>query len=819
MQTKEKTNMDTQKHDIKAQVAKLMATEDLDVQFANVETASFDPKNRTLTIPNYKDDLTKEEYDLFIGHEVGHALYTPLVRPDEVDTSRKGFGPFVNIVEDVRIEKAIQSKYPGLTRSFRSGYADLIKRGFFGDDIDYDKMNLGDKANMFFKAGFHHTGISFSEDEQKIVDAMANADSWDKVVKAAQSLYDYVGQQGEDMPDDPQGPGMPQDDDGESDDSDGESSGNGPGQDSEDNDETEDSDSGRGDIGGDDDADSKDDADSDDTADDDGDGVDTGAGDDGEEEKDDSAKGSGNGNEDAEKGEDDGDDSDTDGASKGYTPTLDGPTPELETQKAFDKKSRALLANDRYSDVTNAYIPEALDASMLPWQEVYTDLKNRTAKYSNDVPAVMARFHKLWREFKSENKAVVSYLAKEFEMRKSADEHQRTAMAKTGQLNTAILHTYKFNEDLFKKAAVVTAGKNHGLVMVVDWSGSMGNRIVDTISQIQIMAMFCRQVNIPFDVYAFNGHYTGVYKDGLVNEDGYELYEGDATLDPSFTSADGELALERQRDTKGRGQGCFKLINYLSSTMRNTQFESAMTYLMMVKDSFSSHYYYDGTTENPIARNGGWHRLGGTPLCEAIVATAKVVNDFRAKYRLQVVNTIFLTDGEGGYGQSVHGPDGGVYRGSIVMRDRKTKRYYRSPRSDGYAASFKNWLDWFYDTTGMRIINFYIYGSTKNDLQSAFRSFDIPEVHEVDTYDKMDKIISKEEHKALVKSGFYYRDDIAGYHSVFFIRAKNLKVAEDKMAGLDADATLAKKRNAFIKNQREKLGSRMFMDRVAEMIS
>ena len=195
------------------------------------------------------------------------------------------------------------------------------------------------------------------------------------------------------------------------------------------------------------------------------------------------------------------------------------------------------------------------------------------------------------------------------------------------------------------------------------------------------------------------------------------------------------------------------------------------------------------------------------------------MNDFKAKYRLQVVNTIFLTDGEGGSGFNIHGIDS--YGSDVVIHDRKTKRYYKNVRSNGYAATFKNWLDWFYDRTGMRIINFYIFGSSKNELANAFRSFDVPEIHieAHNTYDKFSKIISPDELKDVTKNGFYYRDDIAGYRSVFFIRAKNLKVSNNHMEDLDDAATAAKLRNAYIKTQREKLSSRMFMQQIAELIS
>ena len=58
-------------------------------------------------------------------------------------------------------------------------------------------------------------------------------------------------------------------------------------------------------------------------------------------------------------------------------------------------------------------------------------------------------------------------------MKKSADEYRRAATSKTGVLDTNKLHTYKYNDDIFKKVTVIPEGKNHGLVMYLDWSGSM----------------------------------------------------------------------------------------------------------------------------------------------------------------------------------------------------------------------------------------------------------------------------------------------------------------------------------------------------------
>ena len=51
-------------------------------------------------------------------------------------------------------------------------------------------------------------------------------------------------------------------------------------------------------------------------------------------------------------------------------------------------------------------------------------------------------------------------------------------------LDTSKLHTYKYNEDLFKKVSVIPDGKNHGLIFVLDWSGSMSRVMLDTIKQL-----------------------------------------------------------------------------------------------------------------------------------------------------------------------------------------------------------------------------------------------------------------------------------------------------------------------------------------------
>ena len=126
-------------HEIKSQVAKLLATEDLVVEHKKVSTACFNVHTRVLTLPLW-ERASNTVYDLLVGHEVGHALYTP----DEDWTKNIKVPPnFVNIVEDARAEKLMKRKYAGLARTFFNGYKELNDDDFFQiKDDDISKFNL-----------------------------------------------------------------------------------------------------------------------------------------------------------------------------------------------------------------------------------------------------------------------------------------------------------------------------------------------------------------------------------------------------------------------------------------------------------------------------------------------------------------------------------------------------------------------------------------------------------------------------------------------------------------------------------------------------
>ena len=83
--------------EVKGALAKLLATENLHVQHDGAATtACFNTNTRVLTLPILTTE-SSHVYDMFVGHEVGHALYTPTDWRELVDESVPF--DFINVIE------------------------------------------------------------------------------------------------------------------------------------------------------------------------------------------------------------------------------------------------------------------------------------------------------------------------------------------------------------------------------------------------------------------------------------------------------------------------------------------------------------------------------------------------------------------------------------------------------------------------------------------------------------------------------------------------------------------------------------------------
>ena len=175
----------------KSTLAKLLAEEDIFVVHKKMDTAYFNPKSRELGLPIWKDEeMTKDIYDLMVCHEIAHALWTPL---DMLETAavRKINHSFVNIVEDARIERMVQDRYPGSVAVFNRGYRDLTAKDFFGiADKDVSELNLIDRINLFFKK----QKVEFTAEEKVWVKRVAETKTPEDVLNLSEELYAWMAE-------------------------------------------------------------------------------------------------------------------------------------------------------------------------------------------------------------------------------------------------------------------------------------------------------------------------------------------------------------------------------------------------------------------------------------------------------------------------------------------------------------------------------------------------------------------------------------------------------------------------------------------------
>ena len=602
-------------------------------------------------------------YDLLVGHEVGHALFTP---DEDWQIEYKVPQQFVNIVEDARVEKLMKRKYAGLAKTFYNGYNELNDQDFFGiggDDIT--KFNLADKVNLHFKLG-SFLFFKFNEKEQEIVDSIASCETFVDVLNASKILYEYCKEEAN----------MTESDSCEGYEESVKSRGNAEsGKDSDGNNSVGDSegDSEEKDSGEDSGGDSSEGKDS---------GEDSSEGNDSEGDSGKDSKEKDSGGKDPNKNQEKG--------SK--TGECTNTEPQVKTANSLQDSIKNLVDNSNSKESVYVEIPELnLDTVIIPNSRIH-DLCN--AYYGKGDSPIHKIIDNKYVEFKRSAQKEVNYLVKEFECRKAADSYARASTSKSGVLDCTRLHTYKYNDDIFKKITTFAEGKNHGLIFILDWSGSMGSVLLDTIKQLYNLIWFCKKVSIPFEVYAFTSNWTPA--DYNVPKPHYQKKSGLLEVDQEFT-----------------------LLNIFTSKVKNTTLDEQLKMLFKISTTIEN-YRYSQQIGIPQKMN-----LSGTPLNESLIALHQIIPKFQKEYNLQKVQCIVLTDGEGcplkyhveierEYKENYIGINAIPLENSF-LRDRKTGNTYNLSRSDHYDTYkftdilLKNLRDKFptVNFIGMRIMSNY----------------------------------------------------------------------------------------------------------------
>ena len=730
------------KHEVKGQLARLLATEDLIVEHRSVDTASFNVGTRVLTLPTW-DNAGEEVYDTLVCHEVGHALYTP---DDEWWLDHEISASIVNIVEDARIEKLMKRRYGGLSKTFFRGYSSLSEDDFFKlEGKDLTKFNLADRINLYYKVGNFTDIPFFSNEETFLMNRTGLTETFEDVLEVAKLIFEYCKTQAEKQK--AEEANMQADEESEG------SLENNPmsGQSNEEPSMEEDEN-----------------------------------GEDGEEQEMEVTQSGGS------------------STASGIQGGEECGEIEAETDETFTDSLRE-LSNTTSNETHYVELPEVnLKQFIIDNQKIHNDMVTewegeekkwkeeyleRLAKNPN-----IAKFYEDFRghkfnplnifemvdaefsQFKKDAQKEVNYLVKEFECKKSAAAYARATTSRTGILDTTVLHTYKFNEDLFKKVSVIPDGKNHGLIFLLDWSGSMQNVLMDTIKQLFNLVWFCKKVNIPFEVYAFTNTYPTPNR---------EIEQKNLTLHMDSS---------------------FSLMNLLTSKIRTKDMNTQMRNIFRLAKYFDSR---GGYYNCPVGMN-----LSGTPLNEAMICLHQILPQFQKENGLEKVQCVVLTDGESQtirFNRELQRDwEDRPYMGTsylssnCYLRNRKTGHVYACKEDMGYYGDVTDMLledlcQTFPDTNfiGIRIMP-SSWGS------SFIRKYETDEV-------KYQKDLEHwRKHKSVSLKG-------SGYHVYFGLSSTAL--GNDTEFEVQEDATKAQIKRAFNKSLKGKKMNKKILGEFIELVA
>ena len=597
-------------------LAKLLATENISVEHkASLATAAFDVEGRTLYLPLWAD-MSDSLYDLLIGHEVGHARYTPPAGWHDAIVDDINKKTFLNVLEDVRIERFIKKEYPGIVKSFYTGYRELFEKDFFGvKNIDVNTLPLIDRINLHYKVGAF-LNVEFSLEEQKICARLDVANTWEQIVEIANEIYNKAKEEKELQQMEMEIPEF--DDDGE-------------GGDEEDESELE--------------------------------------------------------------------------------KWLESEEEYSITDKIFRENENTLIKkSDKFP--RHITVPKILDwkEQIVDASQMYDEDISKSFEYvSPDFTSVTTLATTLYKEFLLKNSNILNQMAQQFEMRRKASTQIKAKISKTGELNTDKLWAYKVSEDLFKQSITLPEGKNHGMLVFMDMSGSMHNNFPGTIDQLLNLVMFCRKVNIPFDVYGFTG--SGGSPDNNMR------------LRPALADQykNGVMSIFNHHDVS--------ISHIFSSTFTKAQTILASKHWLLFKKKIelsktSSSYY-----TNPFRINCNSRRwtLDSTPLNNTIVYAIEIAKDFRRTHNVEIFNTIFLTDGGATdkveYVDILKATDSSFSTSDVHRTNTEShKEYYvfkydsislavddsKSYSGSSRTANTSLLLELYKQVTGARLLNFYL---------------------------------------------------------------------------------------------------------------
>tara|TARA_B100000902_G_scaffold399226_1_gene469116 strand:+ start:1777 stop:3960 length:2184 start_codon:yes stop_codon:yes gene_type:complete len=722
-------------------IAKLLAKEDLTVKTGNYSTAWFDIKNRVLGLPAWKDK-GKDVTDLLIGHEVGHALYTPFEgwhdSPEKLEGCPRSY---INVVEDARIEKKIKKDYPGLVGPMSRGYKKLVADEFFGDvdNIDWDKVKLIDKINLEAKIG-NLIDVPMNDSEKALFNKTMTTEEFSEVLDVVREILAYTKENQEELLTPPE---MPDFDDNDFEDENNED----PTQQGHDDMENNN-----------------------------------------EQEEDTTNEESSSNDENAEDEEED-----------LGTETTSNPEPEHTeedvsiTDEIFRKMEKSLIPESTDVEYGNEVSKAVIESAIVKHEDLmkqrlehfnkvlsYHEEEGWYGKEYKDGVLTLQQEVEFADYIKKAKKSIVPAV-KEFEQKKASHRWMHAQTAKTGRIDVNRLHSYKLSDDIFSKTTRLADAKNHGMFMLIDYSGSMSGQLHGVLEQVIHSVLFCKAVNIPFDVYAFT---TG-------NHDKFEYADGDVGMD--------NLSMPQ----------------LIHSGLKKNDFETALKWLYARTEHGRGPY---SDFVKPQVED--W---GSTPLNVALIASHKLIKQFKYKHALENVTLLSITDGdtngiricedrrlsdkkismEWSYSRKIH----------LTIDGKKV--ILPNPRVQGTKALYQNLKKRY----GISTMGFFIADGSKELNHRLHDAYCDMNKDDDSWYSEEFQEFRKQKIKENTKQKCIELHNANGYDNYFIVRGDKFNVDVEDDFSVDTDASDNQIRTAFKKYSSNKKTNKNLMTKFGKAVA
>lgn len=761
----------TKLRETKSILAKLLANENITVSHQNVKNSYFNVKDRILVCPIWKE-MDGNLYDLLLGHEIGHALNTPQQGWHDAPYQKDGkvmppiFKDILNVLEDARIEKKIKRRYPGLSRSFFLAYKNLNERNFFNikELKSYEQLNIVDRINLNNKLG-SSLKIPFHSEELWILRDIIELETWEDVETLAWKIFESM----EEELDDEDSSSNSNSDSTENVENDVEETSNEMSEDKTDaelNNETEQQSLNlqNEEI----------------------------VEDNLEQENQDICDGleysdTNNQTENAEV-----EISSSESHQLNIKESID--SVRSMTDKSFREKEKEFISDD--GAVYLLELPEEnMQNIMMSNEEVMNDLqsfivrqiKDTESSYYKNRMGYDAVVVKSLKDFNSKNKKVILQILKEFNMKKCAKEYTKTFVTKTGELNMTELFKYKFTNNIFKKLETKNKGKSHGIIIYIDLSSSMQQILGNTLEQMLVLVAFCKMAQIPFDVYGFcNGNY---YNRSLIKMNRGKKFNAKSEYEIRVPAIN------------------FHLKHLIGSKLSNKDYKRSFNNLVVMVNEFNSKE----ATENGNFQND-WTEAGfnlhGTPFVETLLTSRKMIKKFKREHNLDIVNVLYLTDGEGNQNSIIYPNQVNLNESTVYFIDKETQIKIKRPKGHHVEQAVITQL--IQEVTNCKHIGFYLCDmKLMKDLL-----FFIKESRE-------NRGLTENEIQQMYKSAnqnkFFSCPNI-GYDKYFYIRSSRSNIFDDE---LDITLEMSQEtiQNTFSNFQINKRNNRILLSKMAEEIA